>query len=81
MVRKWVAEGRIRRFESGGIEAMVRSWQYFTGPVYRLCKLTEIVVGLSNTCLRPANVHQEQFSRCFLHKQDAVMASSYNTVR
>jgi hypothetical protein len=81
MARKWVAEGRIRRFESGGIEAMVRSWQYFTGPVYRLCKLTEIVVGLSNACLRPANVHQEQFSRCFLHKQDAVMASSYNTVR
>ena len=76
MARKWVAEARIRWFESGGIEAMEQSWQYFAGPVYRLRKLTKIVVDLSNTCLRPANVHQEQFSRCFLHKQDAVMASS-----
>jgi len=76
MARKWVAEARIRRFESGGIEAMEQSWQYFAGPVYRLRKLTKIVIDLSNACLRPANVHQEQFSRCFLHKQDAVMASS-----
>jgi hypothetical protein len=75
MARKWAAEARIRRFESGDIEAMVQSWQYFTGPVYRLYKLTKIIVGLSMTCLRPANVHQEQFSRCILHKQDAVMAS------
>jgi hypothetical protein len=47
MARKWAAEARIRRFEFGGIEAMVQSWQYFAGPVYRLCELTKIVVGLS----------------------------------
>lgn len=31
MVRKWAAEARIRRFESGGIEAIMQSWQYFAG--------------------------------------------------
>jgi hypothetical protein len=76
MARKWAAEAKIRRFESGGIEAMVQSWQYSAGPSYNLCKLTKTVVSLSNACLRPANVHQEQFSRSFSHKQDAVMASS-----
>jgi hypothetical protein len=75
MVRKWAAEARIRRFESGGTEAMMQSWQYSAGPVCRLCKLTKIIVGLSNTCLRLASVHQEQFSRRFWHKRDTEMAS------